>query len=103
MTMIAAAPTRRLSPRRPTATSPDSPDADSSPVKLTVATPSANTVSPHVGVSPRWMVSVIVSRWKKAKSPRTMTSAWRPRSATTRAAIRFTRVLEKPRMLRIAT
>ena len=103
MTMIAAAPTSRLSPRRPTATSPDSPDADSRPVKLTVATPSAKTVSPHVGVSPKWMVSVIVSRWKKAKSPRTMISAWSPRSAMTSAAIRFTRVLEKPRTLRTAT
>ncbi len=103
MTMSPAAPTRRLSPRRPTATSPDSPDADSRPVKATVATPRAKTVFPHVGVSPRWMVSVIVSRWKKAKSPRTITSTCSPMSAITSAAMRFTRVLENPRTLRIAT
>src|SRR4051794_39081114 len=86
----------RLSPRRPTRSSPDRPEADSRPVNTTVATPTAKNASPHVGVEPRWIVSVMTSTSKNTTAPRTTTITWSTMSSITSAEIRCTRVRAKP-------
>ena len=93
----------RFSPARPTATSPASPDADSSPVNTTTATPAAKITSSHCGVSPRWIGSISAWRSKNWISPSTISTICRAMSASTSAVIRFTRVRENPRMLRTTT
>ena len=73
----------RRRPRRPTATSPASPDDASRPVEAAAAAmASANTTSFQVGVVPRCTPSNTVSSWSTSAAPRTMTSTWTAMSAT---------------------
>ena len=102
-TQNAALDTSRLSPRRPTATSPASPDADSRPVNATVPAVRAKMKSFHVGAVPRSIDAVSWSMFSAAMRPTTTMSSCSARSAVTSAAIRFQRVTEKPMMLRVAT
>jgi hypothetical protein len=102
-TTAAALDTRRFSPRRPTATSPASPDADSRPVNATVPTVSAKMKSFHVGVVPRSIDAVSASRLSATTRPTAMMTNCRAMSAVTSAAIRFQRDTAKPMTLRTAT
>jgi hypothetical protein len=102
-TEIVAEAISRCSPRRPTCSSPDSPDADSRPVNTTVATPNANSASPQVGVSPRSIESVISPASKNTSKPSTTTITCSTTSTITSAEIRCTRVRANPRIERHAT
>ena len=95
--------TSRFSPDRPTPTSPESPDADSSPVETTVAMPSATIRFWSVGLVPSSIEETSVPGSSRKIKPRPISASCKTMSATTRIAIRLERVLEKPRIFRTAT
>ena len=72
-------------------------------MKATVPIVSAKIRSDQRGADPRWIELVSVCTLKNSARPITITSACSARSATTSAAIRLVRVVEKPRTLRTAT
>ena len=80
--------TSRRSPRRPTATSPASPEADSRPVSATVVSVSANANPAQVGVDPRSIGSSQRSVWNTRMKPSTISAACSTRSITVTTATR---------------
>ena len=104
MTETAALDTSRLSPRRPTATSPARPGRGLQARERDGPAVSAKMRSFHVGVVPRSIdADQLVDVRRRRDEADDDDEQLQRRSAMTSAAIRFQRVTEKPRMLRTAT
>ena len=95
--------TTRRSPRRPTLTSPARPEAASTPIRATQATPSAKIVFSHFGTEPSSTESVIALTSKNWTKPTTLTATSTTIALSdTRRTARSRRAVI-PRMLMAAT